>query len=214
MTKTLFVAVTAAVLLFQSGCKIVYDSEVDTSAIAEGPEGDEARNTARIEETFAPKLLPLIHSKAVPVDELRSLIATELDAAGEAHANRGAGAGAAWNFPISGEGVVIEAKLDTRARALLLDTDADGTADLTLQLGPVIRGTTLRDAAPFYQFDDFRDQIEFAKLSRTLNDRLVDLIVVPERALVGETVSFVGVTPIKKPNDKIVVTPIEVSFQE
>ena len=149
---------------------------------------------------------------AFVVAELRAAETADLDAAGEANANRGSGRGAAWNFLVSGTGTVIEAKLDSRARALSLDTDNDGAADLTLQLGPVIRGTALRDAAPFYDFDEFRDQIEFAKLSRALNDRIPDLVTVPEGDLIGTSVSFIGVVPLKKADEKMMVMPIEVTF--
>ncbi len=66
---------------------------------------------------------------------------------------------------MAGTGKIVVANLDTRARTVGLDTDGDGAADVTVQLGPVIKGSALRDVAPFYNFDDFRDQIEFAKLS-------------------------------------------------
>lgn len=212
MKRGFLITLAAIAALGLSGCKIVYETDADQTAIPEGPEGDDARNAQRIADTFEPKFLPLIREKSLPVAELRSLIATDIEAAGNAYANRGSGSGAAWNFPISGEGLIVDAKLDTRARTLSVDTDADGAPDVTLQLGPVIRGTALRDGSPFYQFDDFRDQIEFAKLSRLLNDQLKELITVPDGDLIGQSVSFVGITPIKKPNDAIVVTPIDVTF--
>lgn len=213
MTRAFLLAIAAVAVLGPSGCKIVFDADVDETVIPDGPDGDKARNAQRIEDTFEPELLPLIREKALPVATLTDLIATDLNAAGVAHANRGSGLGAAWNFPVSGEGVVTEAKLDTRARAVSVDIDGDGNADVTLQLGPVIRGTALRDSAPFYQFDDFRDQIEFAKLSRALNNLLTEMIAVPEGDLVGDTVAFVGIVPLKSAKDKMVVTPIEVRFQ-
>lgn len=212
MNKLLLMILAVVAVLGLSGCKIVYDEDKDTTAIPDGPEGDDARNAQRIADTFDSQLLPLIRDKALPVAELRAAVTADLDAAGEANANRGSGRGAAWNFPVSGTGTVIEAKLDSRARALSLDTDNDGAADLTLQLGPVIRGTALRDAAPFYDFDEFRDQIEFAKLSRALNDRIPDLVTVPEGDLIGTSVSFIGVVPLKKADEKMMVTPIEVTF--
>lgn len=213
MVRVSVFVMLAAALLTLPGCKIVYDTPEDEAAIPDGPEGDDARNAARLDATFETQLLPLIRDNAVPVDQLRGLVAADLDAAGEAHANRGAGQGAAWNFAVSGAGVVTAARLDTRARSLDLDTDADGTADVTVQLGPVVRGTTLRDAAPFYNFDEFRDQIEFAKLARALNDQLPEMIEVPEGDLLGLSASFVGVTPLKSAGEAIVVTPIELQFQ-
>ena len=65
----------------------------------------------------------------------------------------------------------MAAKTDTRAATADVDIDGDGTADATVQLGPVIRGTTLRDVQPFFDFTAFRDQIAFAELARALNDQ-------------------------------------------
>ena len=214
MNRPLLIALSFMAALGLPSCKIVFDDDTGATTIPDGPEGDDARNAARIETTFETELLPLIRSKALPVPELRTLVAEDIAAAGEKHANQGSGQGAAWNFSVTGKGTVVDAKLDTRARSVTLDTDGDAKPDVTLQLGPVIRGTAFRDAAPFYQFDDFRDQIEFAKLSRALNDRITDLIVVPDGDLIGTTVEFTGVTPLKSATDAIVVTPISVTFEQ
>lgn len=194
-----------------SGCKIVFEDDTVVE-IPDGPEGDDARNAARIEDTFEKQLLPLICEKALPIQDFRRLVQEDIAAAGAAHANQGSGQGAAWNFPVTGEGTVVETKLDSRARSVSLDTNGDATIDVVVQLGPVIRGTALRDAAPFYQFDDFRDQIEFAKLSRALNDQITGLVEVPDSDLIGTTVGFTGVVPMKKPDDAVLVTPIDVRF--
>lgn len=212
MSRLSLIAFTVVAALALSGCKIVFDDDQDATAIPDGPEGDDARNAARIEETFDTQLLPNIRDNALDIADLRNRIADDIEAAGAEHANQGSGQGAAWNFPVTGKGTVVETKLDSRARTISLDTDGDATADVTVQLGPVIKGTAIRDSAPFYQFDDFRDQIEFAKLSRALNDRIVGLIEVPDSDLIGTAVTFAGVVPLKKDDDEIVVTPIDVTF--
>ncbi len=213
MTRALLLALMAIAVTSVSGCKIVFDSDKDETEIPAGPEGDDARNAQRLEDTFEPQLLPHVRSAAVDITDLRAGIAADIEAIGAARAQRGSGAGAAWNFPVSGNGVVIEADLDTRARTLSLDTDADGTADTTLQIGPVIRGTALRDGAPFYNFDNFRDQIEYAKLARALNDEITARITLPEGELAGRTVSFAGITALRSADEDIVVTPTEVTFE-
>lgn len=213
MKRPLIMALMALALLGAPGCKIVYETDADETVIPDGPDGDDARNDRRIAETFEPQFLPYIRDNAVPLAELREKITADIAAAGEAHAVRGSGAGAAWNFPVSGEGTVVAAKLDTRARTLDLDTDADGSADVVVQIGPVFRGTTLRDGAPFYKFEDFRDQIEFAKLARALNDQVKDIVALPEAGPVGRVIRFTGMTPLKSASDQIVVTPIDVAFQ-
>jgi predicted lipoprotein len=212
MKKLLLIAFLATPLLMQSGCKIVKDLPEGEAEIPADQSGDDARNAIRLDETFESQLVPHINDNALVFVEFQQLLNTGLDAAGEARGYRGAGQGAAWNFPVRGEGTIVEAKLDTRARVIGVDTNADGTADVTIQLGPVIKGTALRDVGPFYKFDDFRDQIEFAKFSRTVNNKIKDTLVVPEGEIIGNAVSFVGVIPLKSATGKIVLTPIEIEF--
>ena len=194
------------------GCKIIENApEGEASAvIPEGEAGDDARIAALLDKTYQAELLPLI-AKALPVADLRTALAGGLETAGAAHGNKGSGEGAAWNFAVKGEGKVVEANLTSRARKAMVDVDGDGAADLTLQLGPVIKGTSLRDVAPFYRFGDFRDQIEFAKLARALNDRASAALQVPEGELVGKTVSFTGTVDLKAATDPWLVTAVTLS---
>lgn len=205
---------TLAVLLVAStlplaACKIVPTEVAQATEAANSSDaGDDARIASILDETYEAKLLPLLHEKAVALPDLRAAVAAGLDAAGAAHGNRGAGQGAAWSFPVKGEGVVISAKLQSRARKAELDTDGDGKADVTLQLGPVITGTALRDAAPFYDFNDFRDQIQFAKLGRAVNDRASAALVVPEGELTGRKLAFDGAVSLTAASDPWVVTVV------
>lgn len=210
LTRRTILTLCAAALFSLSGCKLVKNVPEDEKAVSAGASGDQVRTEQRIAETFETQLLPYVREKALSYTALRAALAGGLDQAGEANGNRGSGQGAAWNFAITDSGRIVSAKLDTRARVAELDLDGDGTADVTVQLGPVIRGNALRDIAPFYNFDDFRDQIEFAKLGRALNDQVSAMVQLPEGDLVGRTMSFTGVTPLKKADEAIVVTPISV----
>lgn len=214
MLRTLPAALCLLIPLALPACKIVKTADKAAAAATDaGEAGDDARIAALLDKTYETELLPLIAAKALPVAELRSALAGGLEAAGAAHGNKGSGEGAAWNFPVKGEGKVIEANLTSRARKAMLDTDDDGTADLTLQLGPVIKGTSLRDVAPFYRFGDFRDQIEFAKLARALNDRASAALKVPEGELAGKTLSFSGTVDMKAAGDAWLVTAVTLSVE-
>ncbi len=203
-----------ALIAAAPGCKIVFDKDTE-GEIPAGPEGDDARNSARLEQTFESRLLPRINDTAISVTDLKArLNAEDIAAVGAEIGNQGSGQGAAWNFSIADKAVVVAAKLDTSARTVDVDANSDGTADARIQLGPVIRGTALRDVAPFFVFDDFRDQIEFAKLSRALNNKIKPSLVIPEGDLIGATVSFTGVAPLRSADDDLVVTPIRVEFAQ
>jgi predicted lipoprotein len=207
--KSVSIALCLLAALALPGCKIVKTVAGSETAAAEaGEAGDDARIKALLDKTYDAELLPLIAGTALHLADLRVAIAAGLDTAGAAHGNKGSGEGAAWNFAVKGEGTVVEANLTSRARKAMLDTDGDGKADLTLQLGPVIKGSSLRDVAPFYKFGDFRDQIEFAKLARALNDRASAGLAVPEGDLAGKTVSFSGTVDLKAAGDPWLVTVV------
>jgi predicted lipoprotein len=66
-----------------------------------------------------------------------------------------------------------------------------------LQIGPVIRGTALRDALDFIRFTDFVNQLEFAGVASALNDHVVSSVLQTTTDLVsGAEVSFVGAVPV------------------
>jgi predicted lipoprotein len=210
VTTLLLTAMIAAL----PGCKIVYDTD-RADEIPAGPDGDDARNAARLDDTFDTRLLPRIRETAVSAVTLRERLSADgMDRVGMEIGNQGSGRGAAWNFSVSDSGTIVAAKLDTSAKTIDVDVDGDRKSDVTVQLGPVIRGTALRDVAPFFVFDDFRDQIEFAKLARAINNKIKPTLVVPEGALIGSVVRFTGVIPLKKPDSTFVLTPIVVEFSQ
>lgn len=194
-----------------TGCKLVKSDQANLTEIAKKNKGADLAGI--VEKTFSAKLVPLISSKALEVAALQKAISSDVTAAGEAHGNRGAGAGSAWNFAVKGTGIVIAASLNSSARKAQIDTDGDGQADLTLQLGPIIKGTVLRDIAPFYNFGDFKDQIEFARLARKLNDRVKKDIKIEDQNLIGKRISFVGAFALKKVSDAWLVTAVSIKVQ-
>lgn len=207
MKSSIVTALCLALALGTSGCKIVPKTAENAAAPAADASGDAARITKLLADSFDAKLLPHIAAQAQPVAALRAQLGSGLDAAGAAHGARGAGNGSPWNFALKDQGKVLKADLGARARVLDLDTDGDGGADLTLQLGPVIKGNALRDVAPkIYDFTAFRDQMEFGKLGRALNDRASSALKI-DADPTGKMVAFTGVMSLRTATDTWLVTP-------
>ena len=201
-----FSLIVLAALLPVAACKVVKTAPAGTET-ATGAGGDDARIAMLVTDSYVPKLLPHIEGEASDIAALRAAIAAGLDVAGTEFGLRAAGGGGPWNFAVKGSGVVLASDRAARAARLDLDTDADGAADATIQLGPVVKGTALRDVAPFYVFTDFRDQIEFAKLGRALNDTAAAAIALPEGDLVGRTVQFSGAFAVRTAKEAILIVP-------
>jgi predicted lipoprotein len=207
MRPSLLLAVLLAVTA-PAGCKLVKNpdpAEEAAKAAAEAEGGG-----ADVATMWTDEVLPHMDEAATELGALKAAIAGGLDAAGEAHGYRPNSEGAPWNFPVRAEGTVVAAKTDTRAATADIDIDGDGKADATVQLGPVIRGTTLRDVQPFIDFTAFRDQIAFAELARGLNDEAYKkaLATVPKGALVGRKVTLLGAFTLKAAGDPVLITPV------
>lgn len=193
-----------------SGCKIVKNPEpgsetADTATAT--PANDAARMGQMAAGIYATKLVPYVAEKAVDLATLRGDLTGGLDAAGAKYGHRPESEGSPWNFLVKGQGKVVKADTASRAAKLELDSDGDGAADLTVQLGPVIKGTALRDAADFLVFTDFRDQIEFAKLARALNDEAHKTLKLPEGDLAGKSFAFEGALTLRAKGDALLLVP-------
>lgn len=189
------------VALSLSGCKLVKTESADEAA------ADPIATL--VSDTFEAKLVPALSEKAVDLSVLRDAVKSGLDAAGAQYGLRVGGAGGGWNFAVKGKGKVIVENRASKAAVAEIDVDGDGTADAILQLGPVVKGSALRDVTPLYDFSAFRDQIEYARLGRALNDRAVSTIPA-DSPLNGKTVEFLGATVLRTSGEKPLVTPVSV----
>ena len=106
--------------------------------------------------------------------------------------------------------------IDRKSRVGLVRMRVDGeSAEVALQVGPVIRGTALRDAATFIQFNDFSNQFEFAAVSSALHARVLRDVVgrLDLNALVGQRVAVLGAAtlPAAGVSHSLDLVPIQIT---
>ena len=199
--KPILFATGLMVALSISGCKLVKTESADEAA------ADPIATL--VSETFEAELVPALSEKAVDLSLLRDAVKAGLDGAGAQYGLRVGGAGGGWNFAVKGKGKVLVENRASKAAVAEIDLDGDGTADAILQLGPVVTGSALRDVTPLYDFSAFRDQIEYARLGRALNDLAVSTLPANGQ-LEGKTVEFLGATVLRSAGEKPLVTPVSV----
>ena len=215
MTRTpILAACLLTILPIVAGCKIVKNPDPNDLAQSAAQMSDAERMAAKAQDVYEPKLLPYMDEKAQEITDILPAIANDLDKAGETLGIPKASEGSPWNFVAKGKGTVVASNRKSRAAKLEVDVNGDSTADLTLQLGPVIKGTALRDSASFFVFTDFRDQIEYAKLARALNDIASGAISLPEGDLIGKTVTFTGAFSLPKQSDPILLVPVKIAVED
>jgi predicted lipoprotein len=201
----LIVLVSAALI---AGCKIVAKSDDGDDV----PQDDASRMAALVANDWEGRVLPRARETAAPLDEALAAISADFSAASERYGTRSGAEGAPANFIVRGEGTVVGANLESRAAQLNVDITGDGSADVEVQLGPVIRGTALRDSLPFYEFTAFRDQIEFAKLAGALNAAAHESLPDSPADAVGQTVAFTGVFTMTKSDDPKEIVPLDLTW--
>lgn len=142
---------------------------------------------------WSSKLLPAIESSAVDASAFLDAYAKS-PAEALARFGRHDADGPVY-LEIKGEGRVIS--IDKRSKVGLALVDVapfDGNPDVTIQVGPVLRGTSLRDATGLIRFSDFVNQLQFADVGNELNERVLKtvLAVLELATLAGKRISFAG----------------------
>jgi predicted lipoprotein len=101
---------------------------------------------------------------------------------------------------VKGQGRVVRVETTSRSGLAYLDSGA------VLQIGPVIRGTALRDALPFIQFSQFTNQLEFARVGNALNDRASKVLAgIDPPHLEGAEIAFCGAMEPGSPGEIVPV---------
>jgi predicted lipoprotein len=102
---------------------------------------------------------------------------------------------------IRGSGVATGVDVASRVGRVRLRLDGLPTVELDIQVGPVLRGTVLRDALDFVRFSDFANQSEFAAVANALNDKVLRSVLgkIDPQVVAGKRLSFVGATEFPGP---------------
>jgi predicted lipoprotein len=113
---------------------------------------------------------------------------------------------------VRGDAIVDRVDVSSRVGLAHLRLPA-ASRPVALQIGPVIRGTAVRDALDFIRFTDFTNQIEFAGVANALNDRALRSVRehVDPATLAGARIAFVGAASVDGPGTRLDVVPVELS---
>lgn len=200
-----------AACLALSGCKIEHKSAADQMKVAAAGsfENKSFNPQAEVAALWDSKAVPAIEAMALDFAQLRKDMQANLDAAGAKHGHREKGEGAPWNLATTLTGKVLAVDTEVSAGSADIDVDGDGRADVQIQIGPVLRGATLRDILPFISFTSYTNQIDFAQLANALNDRAFEastLKALDRSKLKGQKVQLTGVFTADNAEDVPVLT--------
>lgn len=162
------------------------------------------------------RVVPSVNERAVDLRVLTDAVKADAEAAGEKYGYRAVAEGNPFNFFVKGNVKIISLNVKSRNGRAEADIEPfDGAPDITLQLGPVYRGTSFRDCLDFVTFADFKNQVEFAKLASQLNTHAGDTGTVPaglrQEDAAGKVFSIHGAATQNGADTKFNVVPVLVS---
>jgi predicted lipoprotein len=165
--------------------------------------GRVAFNPAAYGAKTYPKVVATIDRRAVPIQTLVPAIAGDVDAAGKRYGSRQGSS--PYNFAVKGEGVAGE------ARGSLLPLKVKGVpkgTTVSLQVGPAVNGTALRDAVGFINFNQFINQVDYSDAGTALNNQVKAQVLkgIDGASLKGKTVKFTGAFSFLAPT-VVTITP-------
>jgi predicted lipoprotein len=199
-----------------AGCSAFFTIVPLNQAKIDEPQGSASNKgfdkVAYVNGIWDSKVLPTVQQKAIDFSQLYTELKLNQDAASQKYGNR---VGGPYNFLTKFGGKVLSADTSSRVGVIKVETQTDnGPVILTVQVGPVVQGTSIRDALGFISFNVFVNQLQFADVADELNTRALQnaLADTDPTTLVGKTVNIDGAFTLDNIDD-IIVTPVFMTVQ-
>lgn len=203
MSKRIALAMAAVMVL--SGCRIVSQKELAALQSPVNP------HLAKAGAIYHEQMVPQVMKSAVPLANLIAQIeqAKDFDTACQQLGYR-----AQPEFPchfstqVSGEIVAINTQ--SRSGRLTLKLATGPIESVEVQIGPVYRGTVLRDSYRGLGYGDFNDQTLFGDFAKAINQAsMAELAGFNPK--VGDKISVYGVfTSWQLPAPPLLITPVRI----
>lgn len=204
-------AISLAIVLALPGCKIIKTPTAEEAA-AEASGG--FAPDKQVAEIWDAKVIPFLEKRAGTFQEVTALSKSDLDAAAAKYGHKEKEGSAPWTFAAKVSGTIIKAETTSRAGYLDTDVDGDGKADVRIQIGPVIKGTAIRDSLDFVNFNEFKNQIQWAEFGKAFNTHVngLTLAKLPREGLEGKKVEALGAYPLPSTGQPALLTPATITI--
>ncbi|MFO1150526.1 MAG: DUF2291 family protein [Alsobacter sp.] len=208
-------ATLALLVAILPACRILPTANPAAQGKAEGGQGAAFDPAAKVAGLWTSKALPYLERKAGPFPEVAALAARSPEEAGARYGFRAKEGSSPWTLVVRLTGSIVAANTASRAGTIDVDVDGDGKADATVQIGPALRGTALRDSLDFVDFNDFTNQIDFAQFGKAFNQHVDKTLLsaLPREGLVGRRVSVLGAYPLDGGQGMPLVTPATLALE-
>ncbi|MGN0894088.1 MAG: DUF2291 family protein [Succinivibrio sp.] len=119
------------------------------------------------------------------------------------------------SFIVKGSGTITQVK--NKLRSGYLSIDADGNSQdikIRLQIGPVFKGSAVRDSISLISYKDYKNQIEWAQVSVAFHELIIKEIIsrLDMATLEGKQVDFIGCFTVNRA-DLLQITPVKLTVK-
>ncbi|WP_297569568.1 DUF2291 domain-containing protein [uncultured Anaerovibrio sp.] len=198
-------------------CLVMIVSLTGCVKVVEIGHEDEVTGTKRfdaagsVEAIWQSQAVPELKEKAVDLTKLLTESNGTLQSVAGKYGKYSMGTSGELSFIVKGNGKVTEINTEKRAGYMSVQLEGySGPIAVKLQIGPVFKGSAIRDSLSFIKYEDYTNQVDWAKISQSIHDVVAKDVIEPANvsSLMGKTVEFTGCFTVDKP-DEILVTPAE-----
>ena len=167
---------------------------------------------AYVNPIWSARVLPTIEEKAQDIATLLPAIRADPESAGQKYGRRESTN--PYSYMVKGTGKVSEVHTQSQAGTALLEIPGLDEK-VALQVGPVVRGSALRDATGLVTFNQFTNQLAYADVSKEMNGRALKAVAASVDAqsfpVPDKTVTFFGAfTFDPRSKNPVLITPTKV----
>ena len=172
-----------------------------------------------VETIWEDKMLPIYKEESVDYGVLMTALTEDRQSNVERYGLLRKTGEPFYIFKVRGMARVLEFDDSSRNGVIRIDHEPfDGSVDAVLQVGPVLRGTALRDSVDFISFTEVGNQLQFADLAKELNMRMKTDSIDPIdlETIEGKTIEYYGAFRLEGEQslEDIIVTPFLLELQD
>lgn len=186
--------------------------------------GEEGKLTGEVEfnagdnvaDIWDSNALPELIEKAVDLPTLLTEAKGDLKSLADKYGKYSMGDSGELNYVVKGTATVKEINQEKKAGYMELTLDGySGTEVIKIQIGPVYKGSSVRDSLDFIKYDDYKNQVEWAAVSQSIN-KLIDSNVISQldlTSLTGKEIEFLGCFTVGTSSNEILITPVQLKVK-
>ena len=201
----------AALFVVYSGATMTVVEEGQEAALTGEVVFDPTTAATNFWQNNSPKYF---EDKAVPLTTILSEAQGDFSKIASKYGRYSMGDSGELSFIVKGSGTinVVKNKLRSGYLGITLD-DYSGSEQIRLQIGPVFKGSAVRDTIDLISYKDYKNQIEWAQVSVALHNLITSEVLGPidMATTEGKKVEFVGCFTVARAN-QILVTPVELKI--